>query len=310
MSEIKRSIPWFTSLIVLLCIGMYISYEYLESLHHPDLEIYNKLGAPASLRIYEGQYWGVFWNSFLHNRIDLLIPNVIAVFLLGSYIERKSNFFNLFALGLLASTTTSIVQFTLTDNPGIGMTGVNLFFLSYIIGRGLVNDEFKMRFRFFYLVITLTILATSIVLNMNYNANIGTLSMISGLIFGFFLGILAVPKWKYLSKTFGILLFISLCTTLYYAPWSAEWNLFKAYKAMNKEDIEQAKHFYREVIIISPGNENALENLRIIKIDELCDTALKVHQNKDYLKARELYDEILEIDPNNEWVKQQKRLLP
>lgn len=306
----KRSIPWLTSLITLLCIGMFVSFTYFKSLNLTDLEIYNKLGAPAALRIYQGQYWGVFWNSFLHNRITLLLPNIAIVFILGTFIERKSSFLNIFALGLLASATTSIVQLSLTENPGIGMTGINFFLLSYIIGRGFVNDEFKMKFRFHLLIVALAVLIYSIIMNSYYNSNIGEISMIAGLLFGFTTGVLAMPKRKYVSKIFGACLLLSLSTTLFYAPWTVEWNLHKALEAYEKDDIKQTKFHYNEMLRISPENKNASQNLRSIRIDELCANALIVHENGDYLKARVLYDEILDLDPNNDWVKEQIRILP
>ena len=308
-SKIK-SIPWFTLLIVLTCLAMFFGFVYMSQHIHDSIVIYEKIGAPPSLKIYQGQYWGVFLNSFLHHKPEFLTVNLIGIIIFGSFIERRTNFYTLFILGFIASISTSLVQLTLTGDAGIGMIGVNFYFASYIKGRSLFDDYFKMKYAFSINALIFAILVWACFMNYYYYGNFGVESMTSGIIFGFITGFLVGIRKKWLSYAFALTLLLGLSSILFYAPWSLQWNLFKAYEAHKIGDYKNAKHYYNNAIEIHEYCSSAHNNLRLIKIDEMCDAAYKVHESKDYLRANEMYQEILEIDPENKWVKEQIKKLP
>jgi membrane associated rhomboid family serine protease len=292
---------------------MYISYVYFFLQHKLDHEIYELLGAPATLKLYQGQYWGVCINSFLHNAWQLLVFNLIGILYLGSYIERRTSFLTLGILGLLASIITSIVQFTLTDNAGIGMTGVNYFLLSYIYGRSFKDESFKMEFRHATMLVGLAFLALFIFTNSMTSINFGITSMVTGLIFGSITGLLVGARNKIASYSFVLISLIGLSTTLFYAPWSVEWNFYMGLEYYKKGDLEKAKYYYNQTLLIDSkyySSDSSEENLLIIEIEKLSNEAFELHQNGEYIKAHGLYDEILKLDPDNQYAKEQIDILP
>jgi len=311
MSKIKRSpIPWLTILITIISIGMFGVFHYFAANDTPTIVLYNKFGAPSTLEIYRGQYWGVIWNSFLHTRIELLGLNILGIWIFAHYIERRLKFIHLIFLVLFASFITTIIQFTLTDNAGIGFSGINYFLFAFILGRSIFDLEFRLKFRYLILVVLCGMLGWCYYQNHNSGWNIGVESMWAGLFIGFIIGLTTSFNRKIWSSILYITIVTGLSYTLVYAPWSAEWNVYKAFELHSKYDLQNAKKHYKKALEIDPKNQMAKENLFIIKIDELSDLAYKIHKNKNYIEARTYYDEILKLDPNNTWAKEQIKKLP
>jgi tetratricopeptide (TPR) repeat protein len=99
-------------------------------------------------------------------------------------------------------------------------------------------------------------------------------------------------------------------TSLFFSPWSAEWNCSKAMKLHEQMKLNNAKTYYLKALKINPDTQCAKDNLMLIKIDELSDKALKLHISEKYIEADKVYEEILKLDPKNSWAKENKRRLP
>lgn len=289
---------------------MYSVFIYLKWNHVQDHVLYSNLGAPSSIEIYQGKYWGVFLNSFLHNQWYMLLLSLIGVIYFGSYIEKKTGFITLFILGLLASTLTSLVQLGFSGDAGIGMTGANFFFMSYIYGRSIKDYSFKMKYRGFVMLVGIYILVLSIITNYYFDTNFGIESMMSGLILGSIIGYFVGARYKIASYSFVLIILGLTIPTLFYSPWSAKWNLSKAYIAYEANDYKMAKYYFKEVKKVTKHSGIADDNLRLIKIEELSEKAFGIHEKGNYLKAHEIYDEILKLDNNNQWAKDQIDKLP
>jgi tetratricopeptide (TPR) repeat protein len=74
--------------------------------------------------------------------------------------------------------------------------------------------------------------------------------------------------------------------------------------------LKEARKYYSAAKHINSKSNCANDNLKLIKIDELSDEALKLHENHQYIDAGKIYDQILEIDPKNTWAIENKRRLP
>jgi len=160
------------------------------------------------------------------------------------------------------------------------------------------------------LIVAITGIITAYYLNSIKSYNIGIAAMISGVFFGIITAITTINTKKSTPIIFAIVLLISSSITLFYAPWSAEWNYFKGYSAHEKGEYDEAKMYYKEAININPGHTASFDNLKLISIDEISDAALEAHKNKEYLRARKFYQRVLKLDPNNQWAKQNMAKLP
>lgn len=307
--EKKLKKPIFTILLTLTCCTIYFLFQYYYDHKNINIE-YSHFGAPYAIQIYEGQYWGVFSNSFLHTNLYHLIFNLIGLWILGAFIEKRIGLFNFILLGFFASTITSIAQLALSNDAGLGLTGVNFFFIAYIITKSFKSELFAIRAKYIYLILALVGIGIAYYLNEYQSFNIGIEAMVAGLFYGTIVGLSTFASKKIVPIIFSVLLLITSCITLFYAPWSAEWNYFKGYTAHEKGDYETAKFYYKEAIKINPKHHISLENLRYISIDEISDMALQAHKEENYLLARKLYERVLKLDPNNQWAKENIAKLP
>ncbi len=306
---LERKKPVFTSVLTLTCCALFLLLQ-LDTTSIGSVEAYSRLGAPYATQIYQGQFWGIVTNSLLHINYYHLIINLIGLWTLGAFIERRVGLYNFILLGLYASMVTSIAQLTLSDDAGIGLTGVNYFFVAYIFIKSAIDSRFELRAKYMYLIVAITGIITAYYLNSIKSYNIGIAAMISGVFFGIITAITTINTKKSTPIIFAIVLLISSSITLFYAPWSAEWNYFKGYSAHEKGEYDEAKMYYKEAININPGHTASFDNLKLISIDEISDAALEAHKNKEYLRARKFYQRVLKLDPNNQWAKQNMAKLP
>lgn len=308
-TNLERKKPIFTIILTITCCALFLLLQ-LDTTSIGPAEAYSQLGAPYATQIYQGQLWGVVTNSLLHINYYHLIINLIGLWTLGAFIERRVGLYNFILLGLYASMVTSIAQLTLSDDAGIGLTGVNYFFVAYIFIKSAKDSRFELRAKYMYLIVALTGIITAYYLNSIKSYNIGIAAMVSGIFFGIITAITTFNTKKITPVIFAIVLLISSSATLFYAPWSAEWNYFKGYSAHEKGDYDEAKMYYKDAISINPGHTASFNNLKLISIDEISDAALEAHKNKEYLRARKFYQRVLKLDPNNQWAKQNMAKLP
>jgi membrane associated rhomboid family serine protease len=299
--------PVFTLLLNLLVLILSSTFFYLLQQNIPQSEIHRLLACPDAFFIFQGEFWGIVTNSFVHNNLAMLILNLSGLWILSAFIERRSGWKAVFFLGLLASMTTSLTQLALSDDPGIGMSGVNYFFLGYIFMRSRQDPRYHFSLKYLALLLAIAGPVLIVIGNAQFNLNIGFESIVSGLIYGL---LFALIKKRTVRLYFSVVSVLISIIVLIYSPWSAMWNFSKAFNAHNSGDLYSAETFYARSLGLNPSLEDARLNLNLIKIDRLSSEAFKLHNAGKYMKARQKYEAILEIDPTNKWANQQIRLLP
>lgn len=306
----RKPFPFFTLAIIALSLGMYVYVKILFGGGKIPDEYYSYLGAPFAADVYLGEYWGIVTNNFLHIYWFHLLINVVLVFSFSAYIERRISFFRLFFLGLIVAAISSSAQLFITEDPGIGLDGVNYGLFGFI----LIRRFFDHRFRKFpiYLVSLLMIMLISFCyyVSTHHQWKFEFTAMISGFFAGIFVALLYFRPLFY--PVFGIIaIYVGFATiNLVYAPWSAMWNFAQGVKFHEKGDAKKAAEFYNKSLEIDPNYKLALENMKLLRIDELSDQAFIAHSNGDYFEARRLYKEIFALDKNNEWARNNYNKLP
>jgi membrane associated rhomboid family serine protease len=286
------------------------SFLYQKLYSNSTEELYKLHFSPFAFDIYSGAYYGVFLNSFLHNNIINLLINGLFLFHSGRIIERKFKFTTYFLLGLFASSSTSIIQLAASGDPGIGLFGVNFFLISIIVFSDYKIKEISIKIKRNYILLLLFTITVCTFGNIYFKWNIGLASMVSGFLLGALLGLLAAFRGRKRSIFFGFFLTCFLSVSLFYSPWSEQWNLYKAITYHEKNEIHLATSFYKKVLQINPTEPISIENLNLIKIDKLSNHAYKLHNKGQFIQARFYYDQILAIDPHNKWAKDQIQKLP
>lgn len=272
----------------------------------PDT-ILEKFGAPYAKDIYDGAIWGVISNSFLHNDYTYFTLNFIAFLLMGFVIERTKGTWFLLFMGLSGSLVTSCTELAFSSDPGIGLTGTNFAFLTYV----LIAPEIKWRslwlrtLPWFFIGVVLFICVEQII---RHEYAVGVHSILAGIVFGSIVGLTHRFKWLFYPLQFGV---ISIAVvSLFYNPYSSEWNTVKGHHFHLKGDGLKAKLYYQKALQLSPNNTAARRNLEQLEIERLIDLAYDYHTKKEYGNARKIYFRILNLDHDNRWAKENLAELP
>jgi membrane associated rhomboid family serine protease len=315
MNEIATSIrknlqaAKFTYFIIAYSLFIFIGITISENESFVTDLTLTKFGAPTAIEIFGGKYWGVITNSFVHFQIWHLFINLFATLLIASYVERRIGFWRLFVFGLIASMITSSFQVSLSNDAGIGLSGVNYALFGFIFGKTFIDQRFRILTKNLALFVMVLFIPFCELMNRYGNWNIATIALTSGLVFGiFFAGIFS--NFKSISIIVLISMALFSIISLFYSPWSAEWNCSKAMKSHEKMHLKEAKKYYIMAVNINPESQCAKDNLREIKIAELSKKALILHEEQKYIEAGKVYDEILKIDSKNSWAQENKSRLP
>jgi len=299
----KRNIPWVVWYIVITAIAQYFLIEFKEDIKFIDANIFILLGAPNSVNIYAGQYWGVLTNNFLHVYLSQLIINVIGIIFFGYYIEKRIGFIKFSLIVIVGSIIPSIIQLNLANQPGIGLSGVNFTLFGYILAKSMRFENFKMRYINLILLIMIGIIIYFNIYNLYFEDVYRTEAMAFGLIIGLVIGFTSPwKKWVQYGMLFNIIILSVI--TLFYAPWSSEWLVYKGVTEHQNKHYKKAKIWYKKALKLDPENIQAKDNLELLRLDDLKWKAYKAHMKEQYLKAKAYYNQILEIDPNDSWAKE------
>lgn len=302
----KRSSIGLISLIAILITWQSL-FWFTTQFDSPTREQFIAFGAPYASEIYNGHFWGVITNCFLHVNLIHFAANIFLLLFFARRVERSygSRFFLLFLLS--AALVTSSIQLAMSGDAGIGLTGVNLAFLYFMLG----DRESFWKWKFFQpMAMTLgglTLLFALINLKMQWIL-LGFSAIISAIVFGYVCGVLHQKKTGQLTFIGSTCLLLLL--SLVYNPFSSEWNTVKGYESFVQGDKTQARNYYKKALQLSEKNVVARKNLDLFTIDSLSTIAIKQHEGKQYDAARATYLKILTIDNNFTWAKENLKKLP
>jgi len=298
--------PKFTLSLVGLCIILYLGISSLNKFGPIEEKYYALFGAPYAIDIYRGQFWGVITNSFVHVLFLQLLFNIFPVFFFASFIERRLGWLSIFLLGLISSAVTSSIQLAVSDDPGLGLAGINFCLYSFIFVRSFYDKRFDFKAKYFVLIVMLFILLGCQYLNVFEGWNFGIASMLGGILWG---AICSFPVNRTIRLLQAVILVLSI-GSLIYAPWSAEWYCAKGVSYHEEGNLELATLNYKRAIQLDNEHYLATENLKIVEIDKLSDLAYIAHYHRKYSLARRYYLKILRLDKQNKWAKENLKNLP
>lgn len=305
-----KHFPIFTTLLTIVAVVIYISMSLLSGDTHVHYPFFEKFGAPYAVQIYEGQYWGVVANSLIHSFPLHIITNLIGLWVFAAFLERRIGWFKLFWFGLFSSGFTSLNQLGLTNDAGLGLSGVNYALFGLIFILALKNPYYKMKFHIAISLFMVLFMGFSIFMNLKYNWYIGIEAELSGLFWGVLIGYTSKFKHSYIRITAMMIPFALSLSTLFYCPWSSMWQSYKGIEFHEQGKISEALKHYKIALEIEPTNKIAIANINLIKIDELGKLAYEAHRAGKFVEAHRFYLQILAIDKHNAWARNNMRELP
>lgn len=303
--------PWFTSVFTLLLVGIYGSMAFLSHSFVINFKLLETFGAPYATQIYLGHVYGVVLNNLIHVNFFHLLVNLLGLWLFGAFIERRIGWFKMAVFGLISSIFGSMIQLALTNDAGLGISSAIFGFYTLILIMSFHNEVFKMKYIYVVGAFMFLSLAFMMFTNKIFGQEVAVEAKIGGILWGFLTGIVQKNgsiKWQLL--TLFVLPFAIAASTLYYAPWSSQWQCSKGISYHLKEDLNTASDYYLKAIKIDPKNNVAKNNYISIKVYGLSKMAYRSHMSGDYTSARRLYLKILALKKNDSWALQNLKELP
>jgi rhomboid protease GluP len=318
--------PFFTYIFIALQILVYLVLEAAGG--STDTSTLIKFGAKFNPLILEGEWWRFFAPIFIHIGLLHLFMNTLALFYLGTMVERLYGNYRFLFIYIFAGFSGVLASFIYSPNLSAGASGAIFGCFGSLLYFGMINP------RLFWRTLGLNIL---IVLGINLAfgftiPGIDNAGHIGGLIGGFAAaGIMHLPKRKRLGLQFIFLAAASaiifymlqygfsgqadvvdersilvlaqqhiqdeeydeayeLLTT--YAGKhnsSAEILFLLSFTEIKKGSLENAKEHLLQVVEMEPGFHEAFYNLALLYMDE-----------KNFKKAKGYAEKAVELKPDQE----------
>lgn len=307
-SAFKKYMPVLTAICCFASIVFFVGFNLERDT--TSWEAYKRWGAPSSVDIFNGDYWGLFTSSFLHADILHIAFNLYWLWIFGKKIEFETN--NKLYYGILivtASIVSSSVQLAFSGTTGIGLSGIGYALFGYIYVKSKISKEYDgfldqrtSSLFIFWLFLCMVLTVTNIWV-------VGNAAHVGGLFWG---AIVAYGSRlnKFVHAVIILIVFTLLTSSIFWTPFSVGWLSHKAYTLHENQQTEEAMIVYKEILEKDPENEFAQVNIKQLEVAKLSHEAYRLHKNKDYKKAKELYIQILNIDKDNAWAKMNLDLLP
>lgn len=287
MNYLKKFKTPVTDLVTFLAIINTVRQYLLIKEYNPEsLEYWNMLGYFSNIQIWDGAYWAYITTQFVHADIAHLLFNLYWIWYFGSQLERGLKKYEFLLLLLIFSITSCGLEFLISIDTGIGISGVVYGMYGYLYINHNKNDYFKLPVMVSLVMLGWMILSTMLSIKDLYNvaiyAHFG--GLITGVLCAYILPRNTNKFYFYASKVLLVLfLFISIMPMLY-NPISYEWQGYYAYKHHENGKLDTALKHYATAIELNPEDAWSYYNRGFVYED------LDNHElaNRDFTKACKL----------------------
>lgn len=223
-----------------------------------NLDTLLRYGAKSNGLIIEGEWWRLITPVFLHLGSWHFMFNMIALYFLGTAVERIYGSTRFFLIYLLAGLSGSVASFAFTDNLSAGASGAifGCFGALIVFGQHYPKLFFRTMGRDILFFLGLNLALGFIVPNIDNYGHLGGL-------FGGYLAAAFVSLPQKKSRLFwragaGIALAAVLIVTTSYGyaegDESASYLAWKGQQYIQEEQLEEALPIYEHLIQVEPEN--------------------------------------------------------
>jgi rhomboid protease GluP len=240
-------LPMVTILAIVTCVSFFWFFGQNDSTTIPN-EL-SKVWFQNPEDIWKGGYWSLVTSAFVHFKFFHILFNVYWLWIFGVAIEKAIGSAKFFVFVVLAAFVSSSYQLALSGNAGVGFSGVNYAFFGFMwisrfyfaSFRGVLNDG-VIRLMFIWLFLCIALDRMNIL-------PIANVAHFTGFIFGCGVGSIFVLFYKRQFVVPAFVLFLAgSVVTLFWAPWSIEWSLFKARQEFEAGRQEQGMEHLKRVL--------------------------------------------------------------
>lgn len=259
---------------VVACAAAILIFVGVSSLGpNPSWSQVGKWGYLPAEQIWGGAFWGLISTAFVHFQLWHLAFNLYWLWRLGRPVERWAGSVKWIVFVLCAAVVSSAAQLVVSDDTGIGASGVvyALFGLLWR-GRAVIPEADIVVDRNTVAVFLVWFVAAAIATQIG-TANIGNAAHAAGLLFG-----VLVAEWRIrrvrprLAAIGTICLGVLALAGARVSPWSARWWEQVGTRAHRAHDYDMAAWAYRRGLALGSDSSWTLYNLALT-YDRLGDTA-------------------------------------
>ncbi|SFL82181.1 rhomboid protease GluP [Gracilibacillus orientalis] len=326
LAVFNRGKPFLSYILIAINIMMFLLLEYRGGSTNLDTLI--QYGAKYNVGMIEGEWWRIITSMFLHIGILHLALNMLALYFIGTLVERIYGNIRFIIIYFFAGIAGGMASFALNPSIAAGASGALFGLFGALLFFGIKNPRifFKTMGMNVIFIIILNIIFGVFVPQVDNGAHIG------GLIGGFIAsGIVMLPKSKvfmqqliaiviYVFYIFGLLAYgltndevqynetlqlqriqqlleaeqynevtkIVTETLPYAEQLEAELLFYKSFANIHLESFDQAKSDLKKVLDLKSDFEEAWYNL-----------ALLYQQEDEYDKAMDATEQLLDLDSEN-----------
>jgi rhomboid protease GluP len=259
---------------VVACVVAIIIFAGVSSLGpDPSWSQVGRWGYLPAERIWDGASWALISTAFVHFQLWHLGFNLYWLWRLGRPVERWAGSIKWVAFILGAAAVSSTAQLVMSDDTGIGASGIvyALFGLLWR-GQGVIPEADTLVDRNTVAVFLVWLVAAAIATHIG-TANIGNAAHAAGLLFG-----ILVAEWRIrrvrprLAALATISLGVLTLVGTRVSPWSRRWWELVGMRAHRVHEYDMATRAYKRGLDLGSDSSWALYNLALT-YDRLDDTA-------------------------------------
>jgi GlpG protein len=202
-------------------------------------------GALPAGDIWEGHWWALVTSAFVHVALWHVAFNVYWLFVLGQALEGVIGTARWLLFCVAAAFVSSAAQLAVSDDTGIGFSGVLYAFFGFM---WIARPRWP---RFEQVVDQNTVgmftvwLVACFVLTYAGIWQVGNAAHLAGLAWGGLLGAaVAIPRRRVVARVGAAALLLASVGLLFYAPWSRTWLADRAYRLHERKEYRAAAPYY------------------------------------------------------------------
>jgi len=294
-----------TALACVACIGVWIVVQLGDLQNSPADQA--RWGVASVEALHRGEWWTLITACFVHVAIWHLAFNVYWLWLFGVAIELAIGSTRYAALSLIAAATSIAGQVAASDDPVIGYSGVVYALFGFAWTASSRRSELAHAVPPSTVKLLLAWLPIGMLLSYAGWMPIGNAAHVVGLAVGVAAGSIATGR-SLRGAALASLVALGLPTTVFFRPWSPDWNYRRGWAAQKRGDLELAMRRYQAMI--ATGGDEAwaravLAHLHYVRgeLDEQR-AELSRSQALDPTKSAWVADAARHLDYTREWTPQ------
>ena len=253
---------WATSCLFFGAIALFVAFAVATDRGFADIA--QGWAYPSAFEIWGGSYWALLTSSLVHVELWHLVANLYWLWTFGRCVELLLGQVRFLLLVLASSFVSSAFQLAISDDTGIGASGVvyALFGFMWVCRSRMPEVRAVLDAPTITGFIAWQLLCFALSFK---GVPIGNTAHVSGFVLGALLGGLTVGWRPCLLLTASATVVAAALLVVVWAPWSTTWIGRKAYDAHSAERYAEALGLYDRVVELDPEDAWAYRNRSMVR---------------------------------------------